>query len=84
MYMLLFSHAELRAQNAEERSESLEEQLKAALHKIQEMEVKSSVDIENKEVIHETPVHVEVQSEHLSLPVPTKKRPKSSKAKQHK
>ncbi|XP_071984567.1 axonemal dynein light chain domain-containing protein 1 isoform X2 [Engystomops pustulosus] len=77
-------HAELRAQNAEERSESLEEQLKAALHKIQEMEVKSSVDVENKEVIHETPTHVEVQSEHLSLPVPTKKRPKSSKAKQHK
>ncbi|XP_077133784.1 axonemal dynein light chain domain-containing protein 1 [Ranitomeya variabilis] len=76
--------AELRAQKSEERSESLEEELKAALQKIQEREVKSSVEKENKEEFDETPAHIEVQSEQLSLPVPTKKRPKSSKAKHHK
>ncbi|XP_044131150.1 axonemal dynein light chain domain-containing protein 1 isoform X1 [Bufo gargarizans] len=77
-------NAELRAQKAEEMSESLEEQLKAALQKIQELEVKSSVAEENNETVNETTAHVEVKSEQLSLPVPTKKRPKSSKAKQHK
>ncbi|XP_075688587.1 axonemal dynein light chain domain-containing protein 1 [Rhinoderma darwinii] len=74
-------HAELRAQRAEERSESLEEQVKAARQKMQELEIKSSVEEENKEVFN---AHIEVRSEQLSLPIPTKKRPKSSKAKQHK
>ncbi|XP_073499361.1 axonemal dynein light chain domain-containing protein 1 [Phyllobates terribilis] len=77
-------YAELRAQKSEERSENLEEELKAALQKIQELKVKSSVDEENKEGFDETPAHIEVKSEQLSLPVPTKKRPKSSKAKHHK
>ncbi|KAM4022851.1 axonemal dynein light chain domain-containing protein 1 isoform 2-T2 [Anomaloglossus baeobatrachus] len=76
-------NAELRAQKAEERSESLEEELKAALHNIQELQGKSSEE-KSKEELDETPAHAEVKSEQLSLPVPAKKRPKSSKAKHHK
>ncbi|KAM3915106.1 axonemal dynein light chain domain-containing protein 1 isoform 2-T2 [Leptodactylus fuscus] len=77
-------HAELRAQKAEERSESLEEQLKAALQRIQELEVKPLGEGEYKEESNEPPADIEVKSEQLSLPVPAKKRPKSSKAKHHK
>ncbi|XP_066453499.1 axonemal dynein light chain domain-containing protein 1 isoform X2 [Eleutherodactylus coqui] len=76
--------AEQRAQKAEERSESLGEQLKAALQKIQELEVNPSVEEVRKEEFNETPAQVEVKSEQLSLPVPTRKRPKSSKTKHHK
>ncbi|XP_075038400.1 axonemal dynein light chain domain-containing protein 1 [Mixophyes fleayi] len=76
-------HTEKRAQKAEERAESLDEQLKAALQKIQELEIKSQSE-ESRMKVEETPMHIEVTSEEISLPVPAKKRPKSSKPKQHK
>ncbi|KAM5148096.1 axonemal dynein light chain domain-containing protein 1 [Mantella aurantiaca] len=71
-------HAEMRAQKAEERSENLDEQLKAALQRIQELEVKFHVD-ENK--LEETPAEKEIMNEQVHLAVPTKRRPKSSKVK---
>eukprot|EP00079_Xenopus_tropicalis_P035329 XP_017949100.1 PREDICTED: uncharacterized protein LOC101734165 isoform X4 [Xenopus tropicalis] len=69
--------AELRAQKAEGRSEALDEQLKAALLKIQELE-KTPKPVETEE----TPIHIEATEEQSStLPHPKKKRPKSVKDK---
>ncbi|XP_068095833.1 axonemal dynein light chain domain-containing protein 1 [Hyperolius riggenbachi] len=74
-------HAEERAQKAEERTEHLDEQLKAALQRIQELEIASPEDEQPKE---EVPPHIEATTKEVSLAVPSKKRPKSSKGKHHK
>ncbi|XP_063795883.1 axonemal dynein light chain domain-containing protein 1 isoform X2 [Pseudophryne corroboree] len=76
-------HSEMRAQKAEERAEDLDEQLKAALQRVHELELESQSE-ESKMKEEETPIHIEATSEKISLPVPAKKRPKSSKTKQHK
>ncbi|XP_040215892.1 axonemal dynein light chain domain-containing protein 1 isoform X2 [Rana temporaria] len=73
-------HAEMRSQEAEERSENLDEQLKAALQRIQELEIKFQED----EKVEETPAAKEVLNEQIHPPASPKKRPKSSKVKQHK
>ncbi|XP_077308966.1 axonemal dynein light chain domain-containing protein 1 isoform X1 [Lithobates pipiens] len=76
-------HAEMRSQKAEERSENLDEQLKAALQRIQELEIKFQED-ENKAGVLETPADKEVLNEQIHHPASLKKRPKSSKVKHHK
>ncbi|XP_069834904.1 axonemal dynein light chain domain-containing protein 1 isoform X2 [Dendropsophus ebraccatus] len=77
--------AELRAQKAEERSESLEEELRAALQKIQELEVRCSAGEENREDSEDPAAPADPKSETLGPPAaPPKKRPKSTKSKLHK